>query len=52
MNQASDEITAVELKTGIRFKQLDNVNKNLENTKLFCKVVTDIETDTLKLLQN
>ena len=44
INQASDEITAVELKTGIRFKQLDNVNKNLENTKAVLQgVVTDIE---------
>ena len=44
MNQASDEITAVQLKTGIRFKQLDNVNKNLENTKAVLQgVVTDIE---------
>ena len=44
INQASDEITAVELKTGIRFKQLDNVNNNLENTKAVLQgVVTDIE---------
>ena len=44
INQASDEITAVELKTGIRFKQLDNVNNYLENTKAVLQgVVTDIE---------
>ena len=41
LNQAEDKIAATELKTGIRFKQLDTTNKNLNDTKSILEGVVD-----------
>ena len=41
LNQSEDEIAAVELKTGIRFQQLDTTNKNLADTKSILDGVVD-----------
>ena len=38
---SEDEIAAVELKTGIRFQQLDTTNKNLADTKSILDGVVD-----------
>ena len=44
LNQAEDKIAATELKTGIRFQQLDTTNKNLNDTKsILAGVVDEIE---------
>ena len=41
LNQAEDKIAATELKTGIRFAQLDTTNKNLNDTKSILEGVVD-----------
>lgn len=44
LNQSEDQIAAVELKTGIRFQQLDTTNRNLADTKnILDGVVDEIE---------